>query len=934
MSLSLVLRKVRKVGFWVILIAWTVACGQSAFARKTHSSLFPQSLVNRARDNAARHAWARSIQKQIVAAAEPWLKYSDDELWEMMFGNTIRRAWHVWSSGYCPSCKKSVPMYTWVIRALERPWKVQCPHCKELFPKNDFFAYYKSGLDEHGIFDPKRADRSLLYNVDHPDPKDPLHKFGVDDGDGYVEGDKRWLFVGAYLVYGQWKQAVLGGIIDLAAAYVVTGDRVYAHKTGVLLDRVADVYPSMDFKEQGVVYEQPGAAGYVSTWHDACVETRSLAIAYDQVFDALKDDKELVVFLADKARRYKLQNPKSSWADIQRNIEDNILRHAVEHRDRIYSNYPQTDLTIAIIKTVLGWPDNRDEVLAILDELLSKATAVDGLTGEKGLAGYSAWSPKTLANVLFLYERANPGFIREACRRHPKLAAGYRFFIDTWCLGRYYPNVGDSGSFCAPNSSYEGVVLTRNPGLEPSGFAFLWQLYEITGDPAFVQILYRGNGYSVDGLPYDIFADDPSEFQAKVKAIIDKFGTQPRLGSVNKQEWHIAILRSGEGENERIVWLNYESGGGHGHADGMNLGLYAKGLDLMSEFGYPQVQYGGWKSPRAVWYKKSAAHNTVVVDRRDLARAAGKTTLWADGAMVRAIRASCPEMIGGERFERTVMLIDASDKDSYVVDVFRVVGGSEHAKFTHSCYATLNMHGLTLSKAEGYGSDLLLIEFMSDANAGVGWSADWSIEDRFNVRAGKANVHLRYTDLTIGAEAIRCDAWVGSGYNRTEESWIPCVITRRRADRSPLSSTFVSLIEPYETASSIKEIRRLKLHTDSREELPDSFVAVEVSFVDGRKDLVVAVDAEDVSRGGLMYGKGEAVLQREWGLKLVGEVCWVRLGKDGSVERVALCKGKSISIGSFALEMKSDVDFVEIDALSGNVVAGGPQDEVSSLKYK
>jgi hypothetical protein len=65
-------------------------------------------------------------------------------------------------------------------------------------------------------------------------------------------------------------------ICKLANAYTVTGDRVYAHKAGMMLDRVADLYPTFDFKEEGVLYEKPAAAGYVSTWHDACEEVREL----------------------------------------------------------------------------------------------------------------------------------------------------------------------------------------------------------------------------------------------------------------------------------------------------------------------------------------------------------------------------------------------------------------------------------------------------------------------------------------------------------------------------------------------------------------------------------------------------------------------------------------------------------------------------------
>lgn len=148
-------------------------------------------------------------------------------------------------------------MYNWEMAPLQRPWKVRCPHCKTLFPTNDFGAFYRSGLDEKGVFDPKRADRSLLFNQEHSDPNDPLHRFGVDDGEGYVEGDKRWRFIGAYLIYGQWKQGILDGIRALADAYTVTGDQRYAHKAAVLLDRVADLYPTFERPDMGAAGDGP-----------------------------------------------------------------------------------------------------------------------------------------------------------------------------------------------------------------------------------------------------------------------------------------------------------------------------------------------------------------------------------------------------------------------------------------------------------------------------------------------------------------------------------------------------------------------------------------------------------------------------------------------------------------------------------------------------
>ena len=145
---------------------------------RTASVFLPATLVRRAQTNAAKYPFAKVIRDQIVAAAQPWRGLSDTHLFGLFFGNTIKRSWMVWSNGYCPSCKKSVPMYTWKMNALKEPWKVRCPHCDDVFPKNDFGAFYASGLDERGIFDPKKADRKLLVNPSGP------QGFGVDDGEG------------------------------------------------------------------------------------------------------------------------------------------------------------------------------------------------------------------------------------------------------------------------------------------------------------------------------------------------------------------------------------------------------------------------------------------------------------------------------------------------------------------------------------------------------------------------------------------------------------------------------------------------------------------------------------------------------------------------------------------------------------------------------
>ncbi len=899
---------------------------------KSGSAFFPSELVARARANAQKHPWAKAIQYSLVAAARPWMERSDDELWGLMFGNTIRRSWHVWSSGYCPACRKPVPMYEWIPEALKQPWKMRCPQCQELFPKNDFLAFYRSGLNPQGVFDRPRADRSLLFNVDHPDASDPLHHFGVDDGEGYTEEGHCWRFIGAYLIFGQWKQAIVAGIHNLAAAYVATGDPAYAHKAGVLLDRVADLYPTFDFGQEGILYEGPARSGYVSTWHDACVEVNELALAYDAVFEGLARDPALVTFLAAKASKHKVPNLKSSFDDIQRNIEERLFRDTLDHRPKIESNYPSTDVTITMLHTVLGWPGNRADVMAMLDGIINQATAIDGLTGEKGIAGYSVIAPRIVAELLGRYARSEPGFLGEVLRRHPRLHAMYRFHLDTLCLGQYYPRSGDTGSFAEKIPGYAGLAFSRNPGINPSAFAFLWDLYEATGDIDMVRLLFGANGASTDGLPYDLFAVDPGAFQSKVANVMAVNGTEIRLAGVNKAEWGLSILRAGKGTQARAAWLDYDSGERHGHADGMTLGLFAKGLDLLPDFGYPPVQYGGWSSPRAVWYTQTAAHNTVAVDGRNTRPGAGKMTLWFDGQGCRVMRASGPNLIGGQQYERTIALVDISEQDSYLIDIFRVAGGAEHTKYLHGHFGALAARGLSLVPAEEPRFGAVMRNFKKDSHPATGWSVDWRIEDRLKYLPSSSEIHLRHTDLTHGAEVETAETWASaSSFGGTAEAWIPSVLIRRRAAQPPLASTFVGILEPYEVKSNLAMIRRLELQDSAARPCPDGHVGIEVRLADGCRDLIIAENLG--ASASSSPSTGSLVVEKESGARFEGDFCLVRFDTASQPKRVAFCRGKSLRWRElFVRATRQDACFeIDLEHRESPVVTG-PADAVDLIE--
>lgn len=870
---------------------------------KSSSTFFPQHLCLRLRQNVKRYAWAKATATQLVQAAEKWRQMSDDALWSLMFGPTITRAWHVWSSGYCPACKQPVPMYNWLIDPFRYPWKVRCPHCQMLFPTNDFQAFYRSGLNEQAVFDPQRADRSLLFHAQHPDPEHPLHRFGVDDGEGYVEGENRWRFIGAYLVYGQWKGLVLDGIRHLAAAYVVTGDPVYARKAGILLDRVADLYPQFDHKTQAVVYETMRTDGYVSTWHDACEETRLLALAYDAVFEALRTDEQLVRFLAEKARQHRLRNPKSSLADIHRNIEEGLLVDPLRHEHKIASNFPRTPFTRAVLLAVQDVERHRETIQRLLDETLQRATAVDGVTGEKGLANYAALAVRAIAELVALFARADAGFLRRALQRFP-LRDTFRFHLDTWAMEQYYPLSGDTGVVAQRITEYAGVSFQRLPAsisnvfapdpiFSTSMFTFFWQLYEQTGDVDFVRLLYRGNGRQLKGLPHDLFAENPGRFQHQVRQVLRRYGDEFHLTSVNKRAWHLAILRSGEAEHQRVVWLDYDAGGGHGHEDAMNLGMFAFGLDLMPDFGYPPVQYGGWYSPRVRWYFCSQAHNTVVVDGTTQRAGGGECTLWCLQEPIQVVRASAPEVYGIPQYERTVVLVDISPEHFYVLDIFRVVGGSVHDRFLHGYFGQAEVDvPLVAVPAPTEHAALPIRHFARAEPTRSDYTprVDWRVEDRFGYLPRGKQVTLRGIDLTLEAEFYLCEGWVSvSGFTGTEDGWIPRWMTRRQG-RSPLASTFVTLLTPFEEQRCpVAQVRRLPLHTAGGQPYAENQVAVEVVLANGDRDLLIALDRENPLQLGPSALRRRRVEQREWKVHTHADVLFIRRDSSGRQRTVISC---------------------------------------------
>jgi len=128
---------------------------------KVASTYYTKEKIDAARENIKLYDWAKTTAESVIEEADGYLPHLD-YIYNMITAHTLPRAFDlvetedpmIWRCFYCGvDLNYKYGKYAWNIDTINRPWKIQCPDCKRLFPSNDFGAYYERGLDEHGEFD-------------------------------------------------------------------------------------------------------------------------------------------------------------------------------------------------------------------------------------------------------------------------------------------------------------------------------------------------------------------------------------------------------------------------------------------------------------------------------------------------------------------------------------------------------------------------------------------------------------------------------------------------------------------------------------------------------------------------------------------------------------------------------------------------------------
>ena len=622
------------------------------------------------------------------------------------------------------------------------------------------------------------------------------HQKYVDDGWGYVDekGERYW-FVGYYVNWQLWKRDILPSVRNLSLLYLLTGDLRYSHRAAVMLARIAQVYPHMDAAKQVVMIGRLGFKGGIVDHHWEPSVAEDLATAYDYVYDGLGSNNQLTVFLKEKS----IENVKEYiekrllLAMIQGVMEKGTIRgnegsyqNALATLALVWDNYNVTKgITTGQIADWI-WTGEGG-----VNDLLWNGIYRDGHPAESSPSYSAGWFKNLYSLASKLKLMGIDAF------SHPRMKKLADVWIDMLVAGKFTPDIGDSGSLHGQ----------QYVGWDREAYESAYKNY---GDSRYAKVLSTlGPKKSLFKKPID----------GEIKQMIGKEGNGLELTTRNLGGYGLAILESGRGKDARGVSMYYGCAtGGHGHLDRLNIEFFAKDRVMLPEMGYPTPK-GSEKEQ--YWTANTISHNLVVVNQKGQENMfAGHLNMLSDSPLVKVMDASAevayPKDVS--LYQRRVALVDVSPKDSYLVDIFRVKGGTQHDLSFHGPpFPTFKTVGLKLSEPQKRGTlageDVAFGQRLNNfsrsgfqylfntqrAKPQNGWGALWTLpEERLHL---KLTMPHAYYDEVILAEA---ESELTPGNPNT----LKYIIVRNQGEN--LDSKYVSIIEPYKDKPSIDKVLSIK----------------------------------------------------------------------------------------------------------------------------
>ncbi len=824
-------------------------------AYPTRRALTSEAQVKALRGNPKTQAEARKLRKQL----HRYLEMSYEQLWQFIPPAKQLRAVNVAFNRGCPICGREIfrekGHYPW-IRSSDRPFKVQCPICKTVFPSNDF----KPWTTARGQLKPGPDDKYL------------------DDGFGYInEKGEPFYFVAYYVFWQLWRGDIPNAVSGLSRLYLISGDLEAGRRAVILLSKLATEYPRMHYQTQSVhIGKWP--SGYAGKICDYVWENSSASVyptAYDNVRDLLADSK-VGAFLSTKgiddahAHIFKRLLQGIIRAYLNRNIHGNMgwQRHLMHAVRAINNDDPRLGHTT---REMVDWLLYGGGELAVL---LYNGVTRDG-AGSEGSPGYNGMWWSNLRRVAAPMKRLGFDMWRVPPWA-PRLKKMSDYYLDLIVAEKYIPSIGDCGNRMQPKTEITS----------PGNFR---AAYEATGDLRFLRQLRR---YGEDVTPLLDKLDEPARkrFLAEPEPLL----WSPRTRDVGG--YGLAVLESGRSEHARGVAMYYGSQGAwHDHKDRLNIEYIARDTSYLPEMGYP----AHWGDKAYEWTMATTSHYTVLIDERGhRGKPEGWLHLLADGAWARVMEASAERLYPdrAKRYRRTVAMIDVGEADSYLVDVFRVVGGRQHDYSFHGLpWADVKFDGLTLGpehpgtvagekvpfgerpKANYHGSGYYYLAKPRHARPAGDWRVTWQDRrDPKQPRALRLHVPASVCQELIVAQA---EPELDPG-NPRQMDWL--LLRNRAVGDAPAASTYLGVIEPLIEQPLIQQVERLTSR-DPETARKAGWVGLRVRHLRGVDVVCSALDER-------------ILVETTDGVRFQGRFGVVRQGADGRVRRY-LVNGHLLAAG-------------------------------------
>ena len=879
---------------------------------KTEPTIYTYEERENAQANVAKYTWAANEKNTAVRNADIYVEHLQQIYDQWLFDDLPRttRVGYKNELGYdcCRYCGVNLVAiygaYPYIVDPINNPWKITCPECQHDFPSNDFASFLACGMDENGRFDADRARENggeqYLVNIEFDDmPAD----WGVDDGNGYVTGEYDangvevvHTYIGYYMACQMFglgdldKHSLTDIFQNLTKAYLYTGDEKYGSAGAVLVDRLADIYPTYDivkWPHTKLAFSDGGSGRgkFIGCIWDA-VLSQTLAKAVD-AFWPCATNADVIEFL----QQDDILTIKGMTADqitpeyLRTHAEDDILLEIFKaaKTDYFNGNFGMEEAGVAYAGVALDrLPETQEMFEWVFHEeqrgglgsnawntggdvarVLIEDVCRDGFGYEVSYLYNALWTQYLLdlADALSGYE----GAAEFDLWNNPKFVNMYSAFIRLTVCGHLTPQVGEAGF----------VQSTHNQ----MGVDKMLTAYLNTGDVDLARAVYAGNGNSVSGLHGTIFMADPVDgVQSSIINAVAQEGPWDFSDSDMMSGFGIAILREGpeqylgktvNADEFFDYWMYFGySNTSHARLEALAIDLEAFGLGLSSSMGYPSLVIS--TSPeRMQWVRNTVSHNTVVVDDRgqSVMEEGGFPKHFEDAGNVKIMdveaNAAYPET---DIYRRTVVTVAAENGVHYAVDFFRILGGSEHVYSFHGATRkdpavsgldmTVQPMGTYAGADVPFGDHVTnpdsgdastntgsgyswLYNVSRDDNPETSFSIDWEIEDFHSQLTTSDGIHLKLhmlseEPMTEVALADGQPPQTGRNPDHIEYALI------RRSGNPGMDTLFTAIIEPYQNDELIASTELVDVELVSgTPSLNDRAAAIKVTLVGGRQDFIV-----------------------------------------------------------------------------------------------